>query len=259
MSVRPGGTVTTRFVALGLGAALAAGLTAAPAQALEAAPARVQVAQGVAAAITDEEIARYVQVVYTDLFGREADPEGLATWTSALTNGTPRVAVANAITSSREFRTGLVAGAYDWYLGRDPEPAGLEHWLGAVGGGLTISQLEAGFIGSAEYYAIAGSDDALWVEMLYADVLERGAQPSEVQYWVDRLDAGATRSDVAMGFLLSTEHLSTVVDIYYQWLLGRHLDPSGLQTWVGILQAGGRDENIIGGIIASEEYWLNLG
>ena len=58
-----------------------------------------------------------------------------------------------------------------------------------------------------------------------------------------------------MGFLLSTERLSTVVDGYYQHLLGRSLDPSGKAYWVGILQAGGRNEAIIGGIIASIEYW----
>jgi Domain of unknown function (DUF4214) len=58
-----------------------------------------------------------------------------------------------------------------------------------------------------------------------------------------------------MGFLLSTEHLNTVVTGYYQDLLGRGLDPSGQKTWVDILQAGGRNEAIIGGIIASDEYW----
>ena len=63
------------------------------------------------------------------------------------------------------------------------------------------------------------------------------------------------RNQVAMGFLLSTEHLTTVVNGYYQHLLGRGIDPSGQRTWVGILQAGGRDEAIIGGIIASAEYY----
>ena len=58
-----------------------------------------------------------------------------------------------------------------------------------------------------------------------------------------------------MGFLLSTEYLSSVVDDYYWWLLGRGLDPTGQSTWVSAIQHGARDEQIIGGIIASEEYW----
>jgi Domain of unknown function (DUF4214) len=58
-----------------------------------------------------------------------------------------------------------------------------------------------------------------------------------------------------MGFLLSTERLTTVVNGYYVDLLGRGIDPTGQRTWVGILQRGGRDEAIIGGIIASAEYY----
>ena len=63
------------------------------------------------------------------------------------------------------------------------------------------------------------------------------------------------RSKVAMGFLLSTERLRTVVNGYYLHLLGRSIDPSGQRTWVEILQRGGRNEAIIGGIIASGEYY----
>jgi hypothetical protein len=72
-----------------------------------------------------------------------------------------------------------------------------------------------------------------------------------------RPDAGARRDQAAMGFLLSTERLSTVVNGHYLHLLGRGIDLSGQATWVGILQAGGRDEAIIGGIIASAEYYAN--
>ena len=128
-------------------------------------------------------------------------------------------------------------------------------WLGALNSGSTISQMESGFIGSPEYYGRAGSTDSAWVTSLYADVLHRPAAASEVSGWTQALSNGASRQDVSMGFLLSTEHLTAVVNGYYQHLLGRELDPSGKAGWVGILQAGGRDETIIGGIIASDEYF----
>ncbi|WNB85086.1 DUF4214 domain-containing protein [Cellulomonas sp. ATA003] len=60
----------------------------------------------------------YVRNVYQHLFERAPDDGGLATWTTALRQGVPRVAVANAITSSTEYRTGLVTDAYRSYLGR---------------------------------------------------------------------------------------------------------------------------------------------
>ena len=124
-----------------------------------------------------------------------------------------------------------------------------------MGRGWTISKMESGFIASAEYYGRAGSSDVGWVKKLYSDVLGRGASPKEVASWTAQLPAGKSRSSVAMGFLLSTERVSTVVDGHYRHLLGRGIDPSGLRTWVGKLQRGGRDEAIIGGIIASGEYY----
>lgn len=208
-----------------------------------------------AAASTSPTIENYVVSVYGDLFGREPDESGLATWTSALANGTPRIAVANAITSSPEFRSGLISGAYEVYLGRGPDAEGLAFWLRNMSAGMTIEQLDAGFISSDEYWSGAGGTSADWVRALYADVLGREAGVDEVGFWLGQLGRGASRAQVAMGFLLSTEYLSSVVDGYYMWLLGRSLDPTGRSTWVSAIQHGARDEQIIGGIIASDEYW----
>jgi len=61
---------------------------------------------------------------------------------------------------------------------------------------------------------------------------------------------------VASGFLLSTEHLSTVISGYYTKFLHRPVDAVGLQTWVTAIQAGVRNEVIIGAIVASDEYFL---
>jgi hypothetical protein len=218
-------------------------------------PASAQSSAVIPVAPPAPQVQRYITQVYSDLFDRTPDAGGLATWTSALNGGTPRVAVANAITYSTEYRSRLITGSYDYYLARVPDQGGLNHWLAAMDGGLTISQMESGFIASPEYYANAGGDDEGWVSQLYTDVLERSAGSSEVTYWTGRLSSGMKRDQVAMGFLLSTERLRTVVDGHYQALLGRGIDPSGQATWVGILQRGGRDEEIIGGIISSEEYY----
>jgi N-acetylmuramoyl-L-alanine amidase/Domain of unknown function (DUF4214) len=215
-------------------------------------------AAAIMAVTTLSSVQRYVTRVYSDLFNRPPDPTGLAGWTSALMKRTPRVAVANAITYSNEYRTKLITGSYLHYLGRTPDPGGLASWLGGMGRGMTIEQMESGFIASPEYYGKAGSTDVAWVTKLYADVLGRQAAPSDVAGWTSALSRGTRRDQVAMGFLLSTEHLTTVVNGYYEHLLARGIDPAGQRTWVGILQAGGRDEAIIGGIIASAEYYARV-
>lgn len=204
---------------------------------------------------SDAELRSYVRSVYRDLFDRAPDPTGLEGWARALAVGTPRVAVANAITSSAEYRSSLIAGVYREFLSRSPDPAGAEGWLAAMGQGLTIQGLELGFLASDEYYAQAGGTDAGWVQRLYQDVLGRAPSPGEVSTWVATLTGGASRRAVASGFVLSTERLTTVVSGYYTDLLGRGIDPTGSTGWVSAIQAGLRTEQIIGGIIASAEYF----
>jgi Domain of unknown function (DUF4214) len=198
---------------------------------------------------------RFVPLVYGDLFGRAPDSPGLQGWTTALTQGRPRAAVADAITYSTEYRAGLIRGAYREFLGRDADGTGLSEWLTAMGRGVTIQSMEAGFLASGEYYAQAGGTDAAWVQRLYRHTLGREAAPVEVQAWVDALARGGSRQAVAMGFLVSTERLSTVVSGYYQRLLGRGVDPVGRQQWVTAIQGGTRTESIIAGIVASGEYY----
>jgi hypothetical protein len=201
---------------------------------------------------------RYVGRVYQDLFHRDVDPSGAQSWTKALVDGLPRVEVANSITSSAEYRSGLITGAYRDFLGRAPDTAGLRSWLAAMNGGMQIQQMEGGFLASPEYYAQSGSNDAAWVRRLYQHVLLRDAAESEVQQWVQAQAQGVSRERVARGFLISTERLSRIVDGYYLDLLGRPLDPVGQQGWVGAIQAGTRTEVIIGGIIASAEYYAKV-
>lgn len=201
---------------------------------------------------------RYVARVYSDLFGRQPDPVGLATWTQALDSGTPRIAVANAITYSPEYRTRLIADSYATFLGRQPDAVGAAGWLRAMQAGMIIQEMESGFLASPEHYATSGGTDPAWVTRLYQQVLHRTPGQSEVASWTTALARGASRQQVAMGFLLSTEHLTTVVDGHYVHLLGRHIDPTGARSWVGDIQRGARVEAVIGGIIASTEYYGRL-
>lgn len=201
------------------------------------------------------ETRRYVTEVYADLFGRAPDPTGRDTWTSALSSGTPRHAVADAITGSTEYRNRLVTRSYAEFLGRSPDPEGLDHWVSAMHRGLTIQAMEAGFLASEEYFNQSGRDATAWVTRLYRHVLNRTPGQSEVDGWTGTLAAGTSRYQVALGFLLSTERLSTVIDGYYQHLLERGIDETGRAHWVGAVQRGARTEQIIGGIVSSPEYY----
>jgi hypothetical protein len=231
----PGGQTTLTTTSTGTNAVVTAGPSAGTAQ-----------------------VQRYVTRVYQDLFGRTPDAQGFENWTRKLLTGTPRSAVAASITASNEYRSGMIADAYQRYLGRGPDAQGAAYWLQAMRTGSTIQQVETRFLISAEFSAAAGGTDAGWVTSLYQEVLGRAATPAEVSTWTGRLDAGMTRTTVATRFLVSTEHLTTVVDRYYVELLGRSIDPVGRSTWVTAIQNGSRVETIIGRIIASAEYYGNV-
>jgi len=203
----------------------------------------------------EADVSMFVGQVYRDLFHREADGGGLTTWTRALADGAPRASVSNQITSSPEYRSSLIAGIYRTYLSREPDQGGLAHWLAQMGAGMTTQSLESGFLGSPEYFEKAGGTNEGWVGALYRDVLGRTPSTAEVGFWTNRLVTGTSRPSVTLGFLLSTERLSTVVGGYYQDLLGRGPDAAGLASWVVAIQQGFRTEQIIGGIVASDEYY----
>lgn len=290
-----------RGVGLGIAAAVTALTLVAGADATAASPARTESdaapvdqagsAPGPTASLVSDGVPEYLSAVYADLFGRDVDPTGAATWSTALRSGTPRRAVSDAITGSREFRTGLITSAYEWFLFREPEPTGLESWLREMDRGLTIQQMEAGFLGSDEYYQSVISPEAAqypsmtmaaadeWIWAVYEDVLGREPSRDEADRWEEHLFHSIiyrgpltdpktrrypkpsdfpvlmSRAEVALAILLSTERLSADLDGDYQWLLGRGLDPNGQATWVRQIQGGVRYEEVIGSIIASDEYW----
>src|SRR5665648_601417 len=95
-----------RVAAIAMSVLMAGTATAQTAEA--AVPGSVQVGTVGTAAASSAAIESYVSAVYRDLFGRSPDPSGLRTWTNALLTGTPRVAVANSITSSAEYRLSLI-------------------------------------------------------------------------------------------------------------------------------------------------------
>ncbi|WP_188078940.1 DUF4214 domain-containing protein [Actinotalea subterranea] len=240
-----------------IGAVTAAG----PATALPAGtPSGVAaVAQPTRVATAAGDYASYVVSVYRDLFGREPDAAGLNAWSAALNAGAARVGVANSITGSDEYRGGLITGSYAQYLSRTPDAPGLQNWLLHMNRGLTLQQMEGGFLASDEYYVQSGSTPAGWVTRLYQHVLGREAAGVEINHWASQLEAGTTRVSVAMGFLLSAEHVGAVLDVQYRKLLGRPLDDGGRAAWVSAIQSGSRIEAVIGSIVSSSEYVTRTG
>jgi hypothetical protein len=160
----------------------------------------------------------FVSLVYRNVLGREPDLGGLDHWARQLAAGASRGTVMTGFSESAEFvgRTGTpgpttdavgaVARLYLAYFGRQPDTSGLISWVGRLGAGTRLADVSQAFAGSPEFVGRYGTlgDDA-FVDLVYRNVLGRSADPSGLAHWVGRLQSGASRGAVMLGFSESVE------------------------------------------------------
>ncbi len=137
--------------------------------------------------------AEYVNLVYVNVLGRDADEGGLAFWLNEMDNGLSRGAVMAAFSDSPEYRNVidsrvLATMLYVGMLRRSPEPEGLDYWADVIAGGFPYSSVIAGFLESKEY---ARRMDAIYTEvqpLSGAATKEAATQPA-LAVKIDNLDA----------------------------------------------------------------------
>ena len=103
--------------------------------------------------------------------------------------------------------SGQVYRLYQATLGRAPDAGGFIGWFnGLAEGRLQLEQTAAAFVNSREFQSVYGSlTNAEFVELLYQNVLGRSADAGGLANWTARLDGGATRASVVLGFSESAE------------------------------------------------------
>lgn len=176
----------------------------------------------------DLDNAGFVRLLYQNVLGRQPDPAGFDDWVGQLDAGTSREQVVLGFSESAELKrkTGPEASAfsapdpisetadevyrlYQATLGRAPDFAGLQDWASRLADGAEPADIVTGFVGSAEFAARYGNpDNGGFVNLLYLNVLNRAADPGGFDNWVGRLEAGASRESVVLGFSQSQEFIN---------------------------------------------------
>ncbi|WP_246688205.1 Ig-like domain-containing protein [Methylobacterium sp. WL120] len=104
---------------------------------------------------------------------------------------------------------GQVYALYEGLLGRAPDQAGARYFVDALDHGATLKDVTQTLLTSSEGQShLNAAGNAAYVEQLYGSVLGRTGDAGGKQGWVTALDQGASRADVADGFVLSSEHLA---------------------------------------------------
>jgi Ca2+-binding RTX toxin-like protein len=170
--------------------------------------------------------------LYQQVLNREAGADEIAFWNGvAAQQGL--AAVATYIVTSAEAATdpagqaamgipsadldaAWVGHVYAGLLRRGVEVEGLKFFTTQMDGGLDWKGVSDFIAGSAEFAARTGSlSNADFVEGLYRDVLGRESDAGGKAFQVSQLDAGASRADVAFGFLHSQEGLQSYQGYLY--------------------------------------------
>jgi hypothetical protein len=201
--------------------------------------------------------ADYVTGLYTGLLHRNPSSVEVAAWVDDLNAGANPREVALAFTDSVEYATNAIKANYNLFLGRQPAPVEIAGWLQEIQSGTDEKQVEAAFLASDEFFSRHGRNASSWLTGVYHEVLGRASDPGGLNHWNHQLQAGISRSDVALAFVESPEADSRLVAAAYLDLLRRDPDLSGLAVWIGELQQG-LTPSELAAIIASSDEFIEL-
>ena len=177
--------------------------------------------------LSDED---YVDVLYEAFLGRHPDASGRALWVDMLQNGMSRRYVARGFIESTEFTelcksfgirrgyvillenrdanyhvTTFIYRCYEVFLGRTADLQGLNDWCRRINSKeITAEKLAYGFVFSKEFKANNYSDEE-YVARLYEGMFGRAGDAEGTQVWLRKLEEGASREDVFLGFANSKE------------------------------------------------------
>jgi hypothetical protein len=197
---------------------------------------------------------QFVRALYRDVLDRAADAAGLQWWVGRLQSGTSRLDIATALWDSPEHRGLEVDQLYTTYLHRAADPAGRAAWAQALASGQSEAAVALALVNSPEYQQ-AHPDADSFVRGLYGDVLGRVADPPEVDTWVNLMQAGASRAQVAQAFEQSAEHRGREADQLYDAYLHRAADPDGRASWASSLANGLSEAGAALAFLTCDEYW----
>lgn len=174
----------------------------------------------------------------------------------------------------------FVERLYNKVFMRSAEPGGLTYWSerlfnGTVSGADTV----AAFVNSPEFIN-KNTSNREYLLVLYSAIFDRGASESELEYWLNVMDGGVSRSFVLKGFVDSPEferlcasysitkgtvtleeardlnpRIAGFVNRLYKLIQGREDDGSGINYWVNILVKKQQTPQVVAhGFVFSPEF-----
>jgi hypothetical protein len=168
--------------------------------------------------------------------------------------------VAGSIAGSHEYHRDEAQAQYQNLLQRPADDGGLAGLTALLDQGGNLEQVQAQLAGSDEYFQKRGGGTVDgFIDALYHDALQRGADPGGKASIEGQLAGGASRTQVADLLFGSDEARGLRVAGLYQQLLHRPGDAAAISGWVSALDHGLSDAGLIAGFAGSREYFDGKG
>ena len=206
----------------------------------------------------------FVERMYRLLLSRNASyTSGAGYWVNQLNGGTAAYTVVDNLEQSGEYVNDLVEGLYVHYLRRNTD-SGAQYWVGLLENGTTIENVTSQILGTTEYYNDKGATNTGFIQGMYQDMLGRSPSANELQTYLNALNGGASRTQVALDALTSTEYRDDLLG-GGAWSYGPnwggyfpeflHRQPSGteLTDWVQNFNSGMTEQVALGGLLGQTE------
>jgi MBG domain/Domain of unknown function (DUF4214)/MBG domain (YGX type)/Abnormal spindle-like microcephaly-assoc'd, ASPM-SPD-2-Hydin/Immunoglobulin domain len=202
----------------------------------------------------------YVQQLYRNVLGREAEPAGLANWLDHLNAGDSRGAVLVGFSESDEFKQKManqveIVRLYYLLEQRMPTATELQSWIGFLNGDDQTDTLFA-----QSYPADLADTD--YVQLVFQGFLRRPADSGALSTFGTALTAGTvTHSGLVDTLLGSAEFNQCVgpVSRLYMAAFRRVPDAGGLDNWVGYVRPGNSLQSAADYFASSPEFQLTYG
>ncbi|HEV7722391.1 MAG TPA: DUF4214 domain-containing protein [Iamia sp.] len=196
---------------------------------------------------------RYACAVAQVVWGRDLDPEEIATALPLVATAAGRRAYATWLAATPEtlalrlqrYLQPLTQASVDASgLVEQLSPAGRRSWEAAQAE--LASDLRWSY---PSYETPAQITDALFETYLGAPADAAGRS-----YWIGRIQSGRSPAELARALRRTTAHRQFLVTDWYQELLGRSPDSASLDYWTGRLAADGSEKILVVTLMNSERF-----
>ena len=204
-----------------------------------------------------------VHLAYVDAQRVFVDDITLATAVTQLDSDNTNIALlySELLTDYHLRQMGFIGRVYKAVMMRDAEAGGAAHYRKRLNTGLSRLAVVTGFVNSNEFQNRYGSlSNGEFVELVYRNVMNRQADAGGYNYWLGRLDSGASsRADMMLGFVESNEYINRIDKLermrVLSLLITRHqYSDDELNAFVARVDAEQSTYSVMRELLASDKF-----